>query len=637
VSQRNPSLKFSREEPSDLYRLIKRGLSFSGRERNCCFLNLRQTRFADVSAVSGIDFDDDGRSVSFVDWDFDGDLDAWLVNRSGPQVRLVRNELPPGQDFLAVKLHGVRCNRDAVGARVTVRLRGDRHAPLMRTVRAGEGFLTQSSRWLHFGLGASAEIEQVAVRWPSGETEEIAGLAANGHYEITQGDGQGRRFAPPESLARLKAEPLPAEKLEAPPRALLGGMVPVPALKYQAWDGQAVALDVRRGRPLLLVFWASWCEPCVEELKQLDAAQESLAAAGIDVLALSADIISAEAELAAQSRDDPSLAKREVLEERQRAARKAAQEMLDRLHCTLPSGLAHARTVDVLQIVLDESLARVAPIGVPQSFLLDDQHRLFGVYRGPVSVQAVLEDARLLSLDDAERRSRSVPFAGRWLAVPNKDVIMEVAAALLDQGYVEEGVPYVEAHGSRLAKNVDYAVLLATAAGRCFDQARFDEAAAWCRKAIGVNAGLQPAYNVLGLAEYQLGHPKEATKALKRSLDLKPNHLGSLRTLAWVLATTKDDTVRNGPEAVRLAERAMNSIGPDPDPNMFDILAVAYAAAGEFEKAVRVANEGLQRAKRDNNEELILMFQRRLAIFQRRIALEAEPPKPNQPVPQENL
>ena len=74
--------------------LLRSGRSLSGHERKCCFLNLGSTgsdRFADVSAAFDLDLLDDGRVLALSDWDFDGDVDFWVANRSGPQVRFLRN------------------------------------------------------------------------------------------------------------------------------------------------------------------------------------------------------------------------------------------------------------------------------------------------------------------------------------------------------------------------------------------------------------------------------------------------------------------------------------------------------------------------------------------------------------------
>ena len=82
------------------------GRSFSGRERNCCFLNTGGKRFATVSAISGFDFIDDGRGIAVTDWDSDGDLDMWISNRNAPRLRLMRNDLVTPNHFLRMRLVG---------------------------------------------------------------------------------------------------------------------------------------------------------------------------------------------------------------------------------------------------------------------------------------------------------------------------------------------------------------------------------------------------------------------------------------------------------------------------------------------------------------------------------------------------
>jgi len=130
-----------------LYRLQAQGKSHSGHERNCVFLNTGGARFANISAASGLDFDDDGRGVAYVDWDQDGDLDLWVFNRTAPQIRFFKNDTPRDGRFLAVRLEGTNGNRDGIGARVQLHLEGPSGPfTLTRTLYAGRGFVSQSSQ-----------------------------------------------------------------------------------------------------------------------------------------------------------------------------------------------------------------------------------------------------------------------------------------------------------------------------------------------------------------------------------------------------------------------------------------------------------------------------------------------------------
>ncbi len=99
-------------------RLIREGKSWSGREPNTMYLNIGDGTFSDVSYTSGIAFPDDARCFAMVDWDYDGDLDFWIANRTAPKVRFVRNEADGSNRWVALRLTGAKSNPDAIGARV---------------------------------------------------------------------------------------------------------------------------------------------------------------------------------------------------------------------------------------------------------------------------------------------------------------------------------------------------------------------------------------------------------------------------------------------------------------------------------------------------------------------------------------
>ena len=141
----------------------------------------------DVSAVAGFDFADDGRALAQVDWDRDGRLDVWTVNRSAPRARFLRNQSAADNHFVSFQLNGNMGNRDAIGARVVLKLADG--TELTETLTAGQGYLSQSSKWVHFGLGKRTEIDGVKVYWPVKDLspEIFRDLQADQHYTLRQG------------------------------------------------------------------------------------------------------------------------------------------------------------------------------------------------------------------------------------------------------------------------------------------------------------------------------------------------------------------------------------------------------------------------------------------------------------------
>ena len=93
----------------------------------------------------------------------------------------------------------------------------------------------------------------------------------------------------------------------------------------------------------------------------------------------------------------------------------------------------------------------------------------------------------------------------------------------------------------------------------------------------------------------QLGRTREAVAQYREALRLNPNLAGALNNLAWALAASPDDELRNGAEAVRLAERAceLTHYGQSL---FIGTLAAAYAEAGRFPEAVATAEKAEQLA-----------------------------------------
>ena len=409
------AISLYRQTWAALRELIGQGWSFSGHERNCAFLNLPGGRFANISSSSGLDLIDDGRALATCDWDYDGQIDFWVSNRTAPRVRFLHNVSDGAASgaFVGLKMRGVTCNGDAIGARVEVQVKGERR-PHIRTVRAGDGFLAQSSKWLHFGLGKATEIERVLVRWPGGAAEEFSGVEAGAHYQLTQATGVAQLRARPKRPLPETASEMPAAASSAPAptpaatRTWIMGRVPMPKSEYTGGEG-----------PRLLNLWSRTCSACLAELAEWTEHQAGIRRAGLDIVALSIDHLGGDS-----SAEDP--------------------RFLDAIGFPFTRGRATTELVNAMEIVHRTYVEWQQPLPVPASFLLDAKGRVAAIYKGRVPLDTLLEDVSLLKADLLKQRERAVPYPGRWASTPFAPNPNRVAATFERAGQEEQAMAYLK-------------------------------------------------------------------------------------------------------------------------------------------------------------------------------------------------
>jgi hypothetical protein len=155
--------------------------SLSGYERSRVLLN-REGRLTDVAEAVGVTDHYDGRAVAVVDLFNRGVLDVVVANQGAP-VLVYRNTVAPGNHWIAFELVGTRSNRSAIGAEVVVAFGGRRQR---RVVAGGMGFASQNDRRLHFGLGGETQVEDVEIRWPSGEVQRLEAPAMDRLHVVTE-------------------------------------------------------------------------------------------------------------------------------------------------------------------------------------------------------------------------------------------------------------------------------------------------------------------------------------------------------------------------------------------------------------------------------------------------------------------
>ena len=517
-----------------LHRMQRAGQPLSGHERHCAFLNSGGGRFLNVSAVSGFDLDDDGRGLALCDWDHDGDLDMWLTNRTSPLVRFLRNNGHTENHFLALRLVGKECNRDAIGARVELEVSVPnptskiQNPKSVQSVRAGHGFHSQSSKWLHFGLGDATRVKQLTVRWPGGGQQTFENLAADRWYELEQGE-RPRPWSPPDRKLRLAAEPVEGRRPTEAGRIVLVARAPIPPLSYENFSGEGMQLPGGPPGPTLLNLWASWCVPCHAELKDLSDHSTTLQKAGLRVVALSVDGLD---EAKATNADD-------------------AEAFVQQMDFAFESGMASTRLLERLQLLHDAMFARDVPLAVPTSFLIDADGELAVIYRGPVSADQLLQDVQQLSLAPAARRRLAAPFKGRWFAPPPQLDTVALAEQFDAVGLRKDAIALLK---RSVLKNPQSADSHATLGLYLMEGGDAEAALRILGEAVRLDPDRVAARNNLGNLLKSLGRGAEAIEHYRAALRVEPHNAEVLNNMGAVLeqAGQLDTAIDHFQRAVKL-------------------------------------------------------------------------------------
>ncbi|MBL8215585.1 MAG: tetratricopeptide repeat protein [Bryobacterales bacterium] len=452
--------------------LIRSDGSWSGRERDVCYRNNGDGTFADSSFVTGLDSAGDGRAFATLDLNGDGSLDIVLASRTAPRIQVLRNQ--PAGDALVLELRGAgKSNRDAIGA--VAELRTNRRT-LLRTVQAGSGYLSQSSRRLHFALEPGERVDGLDVAWPDGEKQTVSAAPARGTYRLVQGSG-GLQAISGAVLQRVAQPAAPASPWLTEP---------VPAPPLTGW---------RPGRPTLLNFWASWCPPCRQEMGEWTASAAAFQRAGLDVVIVSVD----------EDKSKKPAAPFAVLQ---------------------PS----SNDIAAWNLFHRHLFDRRQDIGLPMSFLLDAQGRVTKVYKGVTPSARIVADLRATARP-------ALPFPGRWMAEPPGRNWVELATALAEHGLAAQSIPYFE---QALAQGQPTVEALNNFAGVLLETGRLEEADALLQKTLTLFPRHPDALANLGTLRLKQNQPTAARDLFRQVLATQPDDAFAQHGLGSALFARQD-------------------------------------------------------------------------------------------------
>lgn len=544
------------------FELAHHGHPWNGNERNVFFLNLGVThtedgtRFVDASASSALDFIDDGRAFAVFDYDGDGDADLAVHSRTGPQLRLLRNDIAALNHSLTIRLRGTTGNRDAIGARVEFVTPAGKQT---RYLSGGSGFLAQHSKELVLGLGDHTTASSLRVRWPGGRTSEYQNLEAGYRYFLVEGEPIPRRQPLKSGTHEMKAQAgtLVAEAVPARFSTTLVDPLSVPWLKPLTEIIQARRGGAAHSPYALLWLWTPGDHSGLDTFRGIEGQVPGCLV-----------------------RWDTTPAVSEALFKTLQSASWQADARFRRFASTLLAYLYDHRREPALPTGLlfelpRDGSAQLAATGGSTS----SRPRLVKIYWGGAEAEEIRRDVRLGITTGAA----ALPFPGSSVLVSFRRDPRELGGALATAQLYAEAEVYL----------ADAAVMHPTDPDTLYNLALVERengeagrALANVRAALSLRPAFPEAENLCGVLLSQSGQAAEARAYLEHATREAPNLVEAWNNFGYVLLLEG-----NLASSRRALERALE-LAPD-FPDALDNLGIVAARQGQAEEAQRLFERAL--------------------------------------------
>ncbi len=567
VAQGSPDYELSWNAVNEL---VRSDYSWAGYQRNVLFVNNHDGTFANAAGVLGLDLRDDSRAYALSDFDHDGRLEFVLKNRTGPQLRVLRNNMEGIGASIAFRLTGHRSNRDAIGTAITIESGAARQTKFLA---AGSGFASQHTKELFFGLGPATGTVSISVRWPTGKVQRFDTVPVNHRIAIEE-EQPGFHAAPfvdgapasPAQAAQRQAQT--AHRDPGPVRNKTWLIDPLfgPDLDLPDLDNKSHRLSALKGSPVLLSFFRLDCGGSRSQIEQLQQQAAKFAAAGIAIRAVALG---------------PG------------AGQAAVQAFATSSRLSFPILLADDRAAIAWNIQYRYLFDRRRNIAAPTTFLLDASGAIICVYHGYTDPTAILADWKTAPETPQQRFARAMPFPGLYYGNPIKRDYFTYGVAFIEYGYADEA----QAAFQRVVDaNPGYANAWFNLGTIYLNKKQYAEARRCLQQTLRISPTDADAWNNLGLISGEEGKYDEALDEFLHSARANPNYELAVQNMTRIYQFQKRpaDAQRSMEELVALAPQ--NS-------NLRMGLAMTMVAQGDVSRAVEQLQTAI-RLKPDNTEAL---------------------------------
>jgi Flp pilus assembly protein TadD len=456
---------------------------------------------------------------------------------------------------IGFRLRGHQSNRDAIGAAITVETPGLRQT---KYLQAGSGFLAQHSKEVFFGIGDAGKVTRVVVRWPSGLEQTFQDLPAGHRFAIEEGSASlsAALFQTPPSQYLVASPPGEGESLPSSVRTWLVEPLKAPAFSLPDLDGTPRDLRSWRGRPTLIAVWSTAAPVSLDGLRTL--AKNSLLTAGRDVACLALNV------------DDP-------------ASLDAARAFARRQSFSFPVLFATPEIAGVYNLIYRYLFDRRRDLPVPLTLLLDADGRIVRVYQGAIDPDIVLQDARAIPANAAERMRSALPFTGILVQDRLTRNDFTYGVAMFRHGYLNQAEESFLQVLADKPDDADALYNLGTLSLRGRDLAK---ASGYLERTVQLRPNYPEAWNNLGMIAAEQGQPDEAIRDFRQSLAYRPEYAIALLNLGNVYRRQ-----RLSDKAHDCLARALELLPDDPEINFS--LGMLYAQQDQLEPAVRYLQKAL--------------------------------------------